>query len=192
MEKTKQKKCADLYLFVFSPNLEGVSGGFPGFPKSSGIPVGSGGRGFEGFPSGLREVPGLTDSRRKKKVDENPASKGNTKVRNGRPQNLQTAGTSGTAEISRLPKLRSLGSVVAFSIIDESMCDFTETNKREHKRPRLNVKIWSIRVSFDFFSHRSLERGVALNFCSLTDCQKLWHNCSLFVNICFDTNKVTS
>ena len=37
---------------------------------------------------------------------------------------------------------------------------------------------------------RSLEGGggvnpsifLALNFCSLTDCQKLWHNCSLFVN----------
>ena len=29
---------------------------------------------------------------------------------------------------------------------------------------------------------------LALNFCSLTDCQKLWHNCSLFVNISFDTN----
>ena len=28
----------------------------------------------------------------------------------------------------------------------------------------------------------------ALNFCSLTDCQKLWHNCSLFVNTYFDTN----
>ena len=25
-------------------------------------------------------------------------------------------------------------------------------------------------------------------FCSLTDCQKLWHNCSLFVNTSFDTN----
>ena len=29
---------------------------------------------------------------------------------------------------------------------------------------------------------------LALNFCSLTDCQKLWHNCSLFVNTSFDTN----
>ena len=27
-----------------------------------------------------------------------------------------------------------------------------------------------------------------LNFWSLTDCQKLWHNCSLFVNTSFDTN----
>ena len=27
-----------------------------------------------------------------------------------------------------------------------------------------------------------------LNFCSLTDCQKLLHNCSLFVNKSFDTN----
>ena len=29
---------------------------------------------------------------------------------------------------------------------------------------------------------------LALNFCSLTDCQELWHNCSLFVNTSFDTN----
>ena len=29
---------------------------------------------------------------------------------------------------------------------------------------------------------------LALNFCSLTDCQKLWHNFSLFVNTSFDTN----
>ena len=29
---------------------------------------------------------------------------------------------------------------------------------------------------------------LALNFCSLTDYQKLWHNCSLFVNTSFDTN----
>ena len=29
---------------------------------------------------------------------------------------------------------------------------------------------------------------LALNFCSPTDCQKLWHNCSLFVNTSFDTN----
>ena len=29
---------------------------------------------------------------------------------------------------------------------------------------------------------------LALNFCSLTDCQKLWHNCSLFVNTSFDSN----
>ena len=33
---------------------------------------------------------------------------------------------------------------------------------------------------------------LALNFYSLTDSQKLWHNCSLFVNTSFDTNKVTS
>ena len=29
---------------------------------------------------------------------------------------------------------------------------------------------------------------LALIFCSLLDCQKLWHNCSLFVNTSFDTN----
>ena len=29
---------------------------------------------------------------------------------------------------------------------------------------------------------------LALNFCFLTDCQKLWHNCSLFGNTSFDTN----
>ena len=29
---------------------------------------------------------------------------------------------------------------------------------------------------------------LALYFCSLTDCQKHWHNCSLFVNTSFDTN----
>ena len=33
---------------------------------------------------------------------------------------------------------------------------------------------------------------LALNFCSLTDYQKLWHNCSLFVKTSFDFNKVTS
>ena len=27
---------------------------------------------------------------------------------------------------------------------------------------------------------------LALNFCCLTDCQKFWHNCSLFMNISFD------
>ena len=49
-----------------------------------------------------------------------------------------------------------------------------------------------------YFNPRSLEGGggqfdppldfLALNFCSLTDCQKLWHNCYLFVNTSFDTN----
>ena len=29
---------------------------------------------------------------------------------------------------------------------------------------------------------------LALSFCSLSDCQKLWHNCSLFMNTSFDTN----
>ena len=29
---------------------------------------------------------------------------------------------------------------------------------------------------------------LALNFCSLTDYQKLRHNCSLFVKASFDTN----
>ena len=29
---------------------------------------------------------------------------------------------------------------------------------------------------------------LALNFCSLTDYQKLWHNCSLFVKTSFDPN----
>ena len=52
------------------------------------------------------------------------------------------------------------------------------------------------------FNPRSLERGGggdqidphppsifwALNFYFLTDCQKLWHNFSLFVNTSFDTN----
>ena len=33
---------------------------------------------------------------------------------------------------------------------------------------------------------------LALNFCSFTDCQKLWHNCSLLANTSFDINKVTS
>ena len=48
----------------------------------------------------------------------------------------------------------------------------------------------------DRVNPRSLEGGsnwspsifLALNFCSLTDCQKLGHNCSLFVNTSFDTN----
>ena len=29
---------------------------------------------------------------------------------------------------------------------------------------------------------------LAVNFCSLTDYQKLWHNCSLFVKTSFDPN----
>ena len=29
---------------------------------------------------------------------------------------------------------------------------------------------------------------LALNFCSLTNCQKLWYSCALFVNTSFDTN----
>ena len=29
---------------------------------------------------------------------------------------------------------------------------------------------------------------LALNVCSLTECQKLWHNCSLFMNTSFGTN----
>ena len=33
---------------------------------------------------------------------------------------------------------------------------------------------------------------LALNFCSLTDYQKLWHNCSLFVKTSWDSNQVTS
>ena len=28
----------------------------------------------------------------------------------------------------------------------------------------------------------------AINFCSLTDYQKLWHNCSLFIKTSFDPN----
>ena len=34
--------------------------------------------------------------------------------------------------------------------------------------------------------------SLALNLRCLTDCQKLWYNCSLFVNTYFDTDKVTS
>ena len=33
---------------------------------------------------------------------------------------------------------------------------------------------------------------LAFNFCSLTDYQKLWYNCSLFVNTYFYSNYVTS
>ena len=33
---------------------------------------------------------------------------------------------------------------------------------------------------------------LALNFCSLTDYQKLWYNCFLFVKTSFDFNEVTS
>ena len=33
---------------------------------------------------------------------------------------------------------------------------------------------------------------LALNFCSLTNYQKLWHNCSLFVKTSFDPKSVTS
>ena len=33
---------------------------------------------------------------------------------------------------------------------------------------------------------------LALNFCCLTDWQKLWCHCSMLVNTSFDANKVTS
>ena len=33
---------------------------------------------------------------------------------------------------------------------------------------------------------------LALNFCSLTNYLKLWHNCSLFVKTSFDPKSVTS
>ena len=41
-------------------------------------------------------------------------------------------------------------------------------------------------------SDPTLSIVLALNFCSLTDCQKFWYNCSLFVNTSFDLNYVTS
>ena len=53
-----------------------------------------------------------------------------------------------------------------------------------------------------YINPRSLEEGqidlpppaiiLALNFYYLTDRQKLWHNCSLFVNSSFIINYVTS
>ena len=51
-------------------------------------------------------------------------------------------------------------------------------------------------VSVDFNPRRHKGGGVnltpsiflVLNFCSLTDYQKLWHNCSLFVKTSFDPN----
>ena len=54
-------------------------------------------------------------------------------------------------------------------------------------------------VDSEMVNPRSLEREggwsnwppsifSALNFCSSTDWQKLWHNCSLFVNTSFYTN----
>ena len=58
-----------------------------------------------------------------------------------------------------------------------------------------------IRIYGAFLTLESLRLGgvkltpldfLVLNFCSLTDCQKLWHNCSLFVNTSFDANLVTS
>ena len=43
-------------------------------------------------------------------------------------------------------------------------------------------------VAANSFFNIFLTIFLALNFCSLTDCQKLWHNCFLFVNTSFDTN----
>ena len=66
------------------------------------------------------------------------------------------------------------------------------------------TKLGSKLSSSSPFNRSSLEGGggwgqidphsmfLALNFCSLTDCQKLWHNCSLFVNTSFDINYVRS
>ena len=45
----------------------------------------------------------------------------------------------------------------------------------------------NIRISQSYWSDQP-SIFLALNFYSLTDCQKLWHNCSLFVNTSFDTN----
>ena len=69
--------------------------------------------------------------------------------------------------------------------------------------PKYGVDNFKACNLFRQFNPSSLEGGggqidpppsifLALNFCSLTDCQKLWHNCSLFVNTFFDTNYVTS
>ena len=50
----------------------------------------------------------------------------------------------------------------------------------EHVSERVTSKVWPL----SSINLRSLE-FLALNFCSLTDCQKLWYNCSLFVNTTF-------
>ena len=65
--------------------------------------------------------------------------------------------------------------------------------------PKSSLRPFLHRALQFLFNPRSLEgRGVkltpppsiflTLNFCSLTDCQKLWHNYSLFVITSFDTN----
>ena len=66
------------------------------------------------------------------------------------------------------------------------------TIRQSYDKRTINIYILNMHLN-----PRSLEGGqidpppsifLALNFCSLTDCQKLWHNCSLFVNTSFDTN----
>ena len=66
------------------------------------------------------------------------------------------------------------------------------------QRTELYKNFWQL-LKEQKFNPRSLGGGMggqidlpsiflALNFCSLTDCQKLLHSCSLFVNTSFDTN----
>ena len=94
----------------------------------------------------------------------------------------QTTGTESFILIAW--KLQISGLKNLWGSIWRSKVNNLQTNELIHARPKLNS--WSLEG----------ERGsnwppsifLALNFCSLTDCQKLWHNCSLFVNTSFDTN----
>ena len=53
--------------------------------------------------------------------------------------------------------------------------------------------VWNISgIRRCYITLEGIRISLALNFCSLTDCQKLWYNCSLFVNTSFDPNYVTS
>ena len=55
-------------------------------------------------------------------------------------------------------------------------------------RCSINLTLEGTRGEGGFQSDHPLSIFLALNFCSLTDYQKLWHNCSLFVKTSFDSN----
>ena len=54
-----------------------------------------------------------------------------------------------------------------------------------------NVESSTVLQCFNSRRHKGDQSDPTSIFCSLTDYQKLWHNCSLFVKTSFDPNYVT-
>ena len=54
--------------------------------------------------------------------------------------------------------------------------------------PSCSLALEGMRKWAGHFDHPPPSIFLALNFCSLTDYKKTWHNCSLFVNTSFDLN----